>query len=184
MCRSCRPCFNGNTLCWSTASRRISQTDAKIMWTNPSSRMKIVDRSPAAGRLSLWRFRQVGMSSSEAREHVESTDLARSATRPNGSGSSHRKLARRAGRQPIYFRPSTDGIEVTAPSCGVTCWFSGAGLTDEQIAGFFPGGRKASPSEPDGSTVRVYLNRQEGSMWWAADDLGFTGWRRPALRSR
>ena len=24
-------------------------------------------------------------------------------------------------------------------------------------------------------TVRVYLNRQEGAMWWAEDDLGFTG---------
>ena len=24
-------------------------------------------------------------------------------------------------------------------------------------------------------TVRVYLNRQEGTTWWAEDDLGFTG---------
>ena len=24
-------------------------------------------------------------------------------------------------------------------------------------------------------TVRVYLNRQKGSLWWAEDDLGFTG---------
>ena len=24
-------------------------------------------------------------------------------------------------------------------------------------------------------TVRVYLNRQEGTLWWAEDDLGFTG---------
>ncbi|WP_420431125.1 hypothetical protein [Candidatus Poriferisocius sp.] len=24
-------------------------------------------------------------------------------------------------------------------------------------------------------TVRVYLNRQEGTMWWAEDDLGFAG---------
>ncbi|MDE0170773.1 MAG: hypothetical protein OXS29_14900 [bacterium] len=24
-------------------------------------------------------------------------------------------------------------------------------------------------------TVRVYLNRQDGTTWWAEDDLGFTG---------
>ena len=24
-------------------------------------------------------------------------------------------------------------------------------------------------------TVRVYLNRQEGTTWWAEDDLGFIG---------
>ena len=24
-------------------------------------------------------------------------------------------------------------------------------------------------------TVRVHLNRQEGAIWWAEDDLGFTG---------
>lgn len=24
-------------------------------------------------------------------------------------------------------------------------------------------------------TVRVYLNHQEGTRWWAEDDLGFTG---------
>lgn len=24
-------------------------------------------------------------------------------------------------------------------------------------------------------TVRVYLNRHEGTRWWAEDDLGFTG---------
>ncbi len=24
-------------------------------------------------------------------------------------------------------------------------------------------------------TVRVYLNRQEGTTWWAEDDLGFAG---------
>ena len=24
-------------------------------------------------------------------------------------------------------------------------------------------------------TVRVYLNRHEGTTWWAEDDLGFTG---------
>ncbi len=24
-------------------------------------------------------------------------------------------------------------------------------------------------------TVRIYLNREEGTTWWAEDDLGFTG---------
>ena len=31
--------------------------------------------------------------------------------------------------------------------------------------------------------VRVYLNGQEGTTWWAEDDLGFLGGRRPAIRS-
>ena len=33
-------------------------------------------------------------------------------------------------------------------------------------------------------TVRIYLNREEGTTWWAEDDLGFTGGADRPLRSR